>query len=68
MNLQKEKRKKKIFFILYWIFASVTVAVAVLTIADKINSAGYAILSMLITLVFNALYQNSKKAIEENKE
>lgn len=68
MNLQKENKKKKVFFVLYWVFALVTVVVAVLTIADKVDSAGYAILSMLIALIFNALYRSIKKAIEENKE
>ena len=32
----------------------------------KVNNAGYAIIPMLIELVFNSLYRNSKKAIEEN--
>lgn len=38
----------------------------ILCITEKVDNAGYAIIPMLIELVFNSLYRNSKKTIEEN--
>lgn len=65
-NLKKEKMKKNIFFSLCIVFCILTFIGAFLCITEKVNNAGYAIIPMLIELVFNSLYRNSKKAIEEN--
>ena len=65
-NLKKEKMKKNIFLGLCLIFCALTLVGVVLCITEKVNNAGYAIIQMLIELVFNSLYRNSKKAIEEN--
>lgn len=65
-NLKKEKVKKNIFLSLCIIFCVLTLIGAILCIMGKVNNAGYAIIPMLIELVFNSLYRNSKKAIEEN--
>lgn len=67
MDLKKEELKMKIFFVLYIVFFALTIVGAILCITHKINNAGYAIIPMLIGLVFSMLYRNSKKAIEENK-
>lgn len=64
--LKKEKMKKNIFFGLCVVFAVLTVIGAVLCIIGKADNAGYAIIPMLMELIFNSLYRNSKKAIEEN--
>ena len=65
-NLKREKTKKNIFLVLCLVFCALTLVGAVLCITGKVNNAGYAIIPMLIELVFNSLYRNSKKAIEEN--
>lgn len=65
-DLKKEKIKKNIFLSLCIIFCALTFIGAILCITEKVNNAGYAIIPMLIELVFNSLYRNSKKAIEEN--
>lgn len=66
MNLKREELKKKIFFILYLLFLLSELIGATLCIIHKVNNAGYAVIPMLISLVFGILYRNSKKAIEEN--
>lgn len=68
MNLKREELKKKIFFILYLVFFVLTIVGAILCITRKVNNAGYAVISMIIGLVFSMLYRNSKKAIEENNK
>ncbi len=68
MNLKREELKKKIFFALYLVFFALTIVGAILCITHKVSNAGYAIIPMLIGLVFSMLYRNSKKAIEENKQ
>lgn len=40
---------------------------AILCFVEKVNNPGWAIISMLIELIFNSLYSNNKKAMEENK-
>lgn len=65
-NLKKEKVKKNVYLSLCIIFCVLTLIGALLCIIGKVNNAGYAIIPMLIELVFNSLYRNSKKAIEEN--
>jgi uncharacterized ion transporter superfamily protein YfcC len=65
-NLKKEKMKKNIFLILCIVFCTLTFLGAFLCITEKVDNVGYAIIPMLIELVFNSLYRNSKKAIEEN--
>ena len=67
-NLKKEKMKKNIFFSLCIVFCILTFIGAFLCLTEKVDNAGYAIIPMLIELVFNSLYRNSKKAIEENKQ
>lgn len=66
INLKKEIMKKNIFWGLCIIFCFLTLLGAFLCILGKVDNAGYAIIPMLIELVFNALYQNSKKIVEEN--
>lgn len=66
-DLKKETIKKNIFLTLCIIFCILTFTGAILCIIGKVDNAGYAIIPMLIELVFNSLYINSKKAIEENK-
>ncbi len=68
IDLKREELKKKIFFILYLIFFALTIIGAILCLTHKVNNAGYAVIPMLIGLVFSMLYRNSKKAIEENKQ
>ena len=65
-NFKKEIMKKNIFLGLCIVFCVLTLIGAILCITEKVNNAEYAIIPMLIELVFNSLYQNSKKAIEEN--
>ena len=65
-NLKRETMKKNIFFSLCIVFCILTFIGAFLCLTKKVDNAGYAIIPMLIELVFNSLYQNSKKAIEEN--
>ena len=65
-NLKREKMKKNIFLGLCLIFCVLTLVGAVLCITGKVSNAGYAVIPMLIELVFNSLYRNSKKTIEEN--
>lgn len=66
--MKREELKKKIFFILYLVFFALTIVGAILCITHKVNNAGYAVIPMLIGLIFGMLYKNSKKAIEENKQ
>ncbi len=68
MNLKREELKKKIFFTLYLVFFALSIVGAILCITHKVSNAGYAIIPMLIGVVFSMLYRNSKKAIEENKQ
>lgn len=65
-NLKKEKMKKNIFFSLCIVFCILTFIGAFLCLTEKVDNAGYAIIPMLIELVFNSLYRNSKKEIEED--
>lgn len=64
-SLKRETTKKNIFLGLCIVFCALTLIGAVLCITQKVNNAGYAIIPMLIELVFNSLYRNRKKAIEE---
>lgn len=65
-DLKKETIKKNIFLGLCIVFCALTFIGAFLCIFGKVDNAGYAIIPMLIELVFNSLYRNSKKAIAEN--
>lgn len=51
---------------MYFVFCILTIIGAILCMTGKVNNAGYAIIPMLIELVFNSLYRNSKKAVKEN--
>lgn len=66
INLKKEKFKKNIFFGLCIVFCILTFIGAFLCITERVDNAGYTSIPMLIELVFNSLYRNSKKIIEEN--
>ncbi len=65
-NLKRETMKKNIYLILNIVFCIFTLMGAFLCITEKVDNAGYAIIPMLFDLVFNSLYRNSKKIIEEN--
>lgn len=67
-DLKKETMKKNLFLILNIGFCVLTLVGAFLCVTEKVDNAGYAIISMLINLVFNSLYRNSKKLVEENKK
>lgn len=68
MKLKREIIKMKVFLSLYIIFFILTIIGAILSITNKVDNAGYAIIPMLFGLFFAMLYRNSKKAIEENKK
>ncbi len=61
MNFNKEKLKVKVFLILSFIFAIVTLVCGYLVITHKLDNAGYSVIPMLFTLTFSILYRNSKK-------
>ena len=65
-NLKRETMKRNIFLGLCIVFCILTFIGAFLCLTEKVDNAGYAIIPMLIELVFNSLYRNSKKTIEEN--
>lgn len=67
MDMNREKIKMKVFMILDIIFVILTFIGAAMVITHRVDNAGYAVVPMLFGLVFNMLYRNSKKAIEENK-
>lgn len=67
-NLKKEIIKKNIYFGLYLLFLILTLVGAILCFIGKVNNAGYAVIPMLMGLVFSSLYRNSKKAIDENSK
>jgi len=62
------KFKKNVFLILYIVFFILTIVGALLCIIGKVNNAGFAVVPMLFCLIFNMLYRNSKKELEENKK
>lgn len=68
MNIKKEQIKKKIFLILYIVFAILGFIGAFMVITKRLNSVGYVVIPMLFAIVFSILYRNSKKAIEENNK
>lgn len=61
MNLNKEKLKVKIFWVLSLTFAILTLVSGYLVIIHKLNNAGYSVIQMLFTLTFSILYRNGKK-------
>lgn len=65
-DLKRETKRKHIFLVLHMIFLILTLAGATLCIMGKVDNAGFAVIPMLIQLIFHSLYENSKKAIEEN--
>lgn len=68
MNIKKEQIKKKIFLILYIVFAILGFIGAFMVITKRLNSVGYVVIPMLFAIVFSMLYRNSKKAIEKNNK
>lgn len=67
MNIEREKRNKNIFLGLYFVFLILTIVGAGYVITQDKN-AGYAVIPMLLGIVFAILYRNSKKTIEENRK
>lgn len=59
--MNKEKLKVKIFLILSFVFAILTLISGYLAITHKLDNAGYSVIPMLFTLTFSILYRNSKK-------
>lgn len=59
--MNKEKLKIKIFLILSFVFAILTLVSVYLVITHKLDNAGYSIIPMIFTLTFSILYRNSKK-------
>lgn len=68
MNIKKEQIKKKIFLILYIVFAILGFIGAFMVITKRLNSVGYVVIPMLFAIVSSILYRNSKKSIEDNKK
>ena len=68
MNIKKEQIKKKIFLILYIVFAILGFIGAFMIITKRLNSVGYVVIPMLFAIVSSILYRNSKKSIEDNKK
>lgn len=67
-DLKKETFKKNLFLTLQIIFTILTLVACGLLWFDVISNPGLCVIMMLVTLIFSALYRNSKKAIEENTE
>lgn len=68
MNIKKEQIKKKIFLILYIVFAILGFIGAFMVVTKRLNSVGYVVIPMLFAIVSSILYRNSKKSIEDNKK
>ena len=68
MNIKKEQIKKKIFLILYIVFAILGFIGAFMVITKRLNSVGYVVIPMLFAIVFSMSYRSSKKSIEDNKK
>lgn len=54
--MNKEKLKLKIFLILSFVFAILTLISGYLVITHKLDNAGYSVIPMLFTLTFSLLY------------
>lgn len=67
MNFKKEQIKKNVFLVLYITFTILTFTGAILVIMKKVDNAGYAIIPMIFGIIFQILYRNSKKSINQNK-
>lgn len=65
-DLKRETIKKNIWLVLNIVFCILTLIGAFLCVTEKVDNAGFAIIPMLLDLVFNSLYRNSKEVIEEN--
>lgn len=68
MDMKKEKIKRNIFLTLQIIFLVLTVVGAILVFAKKVDNAGYAVIPMLWSLIFNGFMRKSQKKIKENTE
>lgn len=66
--MNNEIVKKNVYLFLSIIFIILTFVGASLVITHKVRNAGYSVVPMVFALVFNMLYRNSKKAIDENKK
>ena len=51
--MNKEKLKVKIFLILSFVFATLTLISGYLVITHKLDNAGYSVIPMLFTLTFS---------------
>jgi len=67
MDLKKEKIKRNIFLTLQIIFLILTIISAILVIMKKLDSAGYAVIPMLWSLIFGGFMRESQKKINNNK-
>lgn len=68
MDLKKERIKRNIFLVLQIVFLILTFIGATLVIMKKIDNVGYAVISMLWSLIFGVFMQNSQKKINKNSE
>jgi len=68
MNLKREKIKRNIFLVLQLIFLILTLIGAILVIMKKIDNAGYAVIPMLLSLIFGGFMRESQKKIKEHLE
>ena len=59
--MNKEKLKVKVFLILSFGFAILTLVGGYLVLTHKLDNAGYSVTPMLFTLTFSILYKNRKK-------
>ena len=61
MNFKRKQLKAKIFLILTFVFAILTVVGGYMVIIHKLDNAGYSVIPMLFTITFSVLYRNSQK-------
>ena len=55
------KKGKKVFFVLQIIFLILTFVGLVLLLLQKIDNAGLSVVSMVFSVAFGSMYNNSKK-------
>lgn len=68
MDLKKEKIKRNIFLTLQIIFLVLTIVGAMLVFTKKVDNAGYAVIPMLWSLIFDGFMRKKQKKIKENIE
>lgn len=65
MNLKKEMIKRNIFLTLQIVFFILTIVGAILVFMKKVDNAGFAVISMLWSLIFGGFVRESQKKIKE---